>query len=187
VHIAGSGKSGGTALSLDVVDGHGKGGGSISVNGETFETVLDGTTIYLRADAASWTKLSSGNAALANLLAGKWLKTTTSNQDFSDFQGLLDISQFVSNLSPSGTVTKGAVTTIGGVSVIPLKDTGSDGGMLYVASTGTPFIVSISGGGGDQGTLTFDHYNSATLPAVPTGAVDLDALERGSGSTSGSG
>ena len=112
-----------------------------------------------------------------SLLSDKWLKTTASNQDFSDFVSLLDISKFVSSLQPSGTVTKESPTSLGGVPVIPLKDNGPDGGLLYAAAHGPPYIVAINGGAsGDRGTIHFDQYNSATLPTAPSGAVDLNAL-----------
>jgi hypothetical protein len=123
-----------------------------------------------------------GKAAVADLLADKWLQTTASNKDFGPLASLLDISQFVSNLQPSGTVTKQAVTTVDGVSVISLKDNGPDGGFMYVASQGTPYIVAISGSGsGDRGTVHFNQYNSATVPSPPSGAVDMNALENQAG------
>lgn len=176
VHIKGAGITGGTAVRLDIVAGHGRGGGAISESGATFQTVLDGKTVYLQADAASWTKVS--NASVAALLAGKWIKTTTDNQDFRDVAGLLDISQFVSNFSqPSGTVTKGPVVTVNGVSVVPVTDHGSDGGILYVANTGTPRIIALGATGSDRGTIYFDQYGTAKFPPVPTGAIDLNALQ----------
>jgi len=181
VHIKGAGTSGGTAVRVDIVAGHGRGGGTISESGETFQTVLDGKTVYLQADAATWTKVS--NASVAGLLAGKWIKTTTDNQDFRDLAGLLDISQFVSNFSqPSGTLTKGSVVTVNGVSVVPVTDHGSDGGILYVANSGTPYIIALGATGSDRGTIYFDEYGTAKVPPVPTGAIDLNALQTKSSS-----
>jgi hypothetical protein len=178
VHVNGRGTSGGTSLTIDAVLGHGRGGGTVTANGATFDTVLDGGEIYLKADAPSWSKVLNGETAIASLLAGKWLKTTASNPDFSDFTSLLDISKFVSSLQPSGTIMKESPRTVDGVSVIPLKDNGPNGGSLYAATEGTPYIVAIAGGtSGDHGTIHFDHYNSATLPAAPSGAVDLNALQ----------
>jgi hypothetical protein len=178
VHVSGSGISSGTSFTIDAVLGHGRGGGTVTANGATLDTVLDTGEIYLKADAASWSKLLSGQSAVAALLSDKWLKTTASNPDFTDFADLLDISKFVSGLQPSGTVTKGSVTTVDGVSVIPLRDNGPDGGFLYVATHGAPYIVAVrGGGGGDRGTIHFDQYNSATIPPPPSGAVDLNALQ----------
>ena len=180
VHLKGSGTSGGTAVQVDIVAGHGHGGGLISENGETFQTVLDGNTVYLEADAATWTKVS--NATVSRLLAGKWIKTTTDNQDFSAIDGLLDISQFVSNFSQFGTLTKGNLTTLKGVPVVPVTDHESDGGVLYVASTGTPYIVALGATGSDRGMIYFDQYGTAKVPPDPPHAIDLNALKSGSSS-----
>ena len=124
--ISGNITSNGTQIQLQVVDGHNRGGGTVGVNGATFQTVLDGQEVYLKADAATWTK--SANPAVAQLLANRWLKTTTSDQNFSSFAKLLDISQLVTNLKASGTVTKEATTKVDGISVIPLKDNGPQWG-----------------------------------------------------------
>jgi hypothetical protein len=183
VHVSGTGISSGTPLSIDAVlapGGHG--GGQITDNGATLDIVLDGQVVYIKATAANWSKLSPGiPAAAADLLGDKWLKTTTSNKDFSDLASGLDISQFMSNLQPTGTVTKEPITTFDGVSVIPLKDN-SDGGLLYVASQGTPYIIASTGGtSSDHGVMHFSQYNSATVPSPPSGAVDLNALESQAG------
>lgn len=177
VHISGRGTTGGTPVQLDIVDGQGRGGGTITENGMSFQTVLDGKTVYLKADAATWTK--AANATAAKLLADKWIKTTTDNQDFSDLAGILDISQFVSSLNQSGNLTKGNVTSVDGVPVVPVTDHGSDGGTLYVANKGTPYIIALAGTGSDKGKIYFTQYNTARIPPDPSGAVDLKALEGG--------
>jgi hypothetical protein len=175
--IGGNRTSSGTQIQRQVVDGHNRGGGTIGVDGATFQIVLDGQEVYLKADAATWTK--SINASAAQLLANRWLKTTTSDQNFSSFAKLLDISQLFTNFKASGTITKEAATKVNGISVVPLKDNGHSGGTLDVASTGVPYIISISGGGQNQGILHFDEYGSASVPAVPAGAIDLNSLEQG--------
>jgi hypothetical protein len=179
VHISGSVTSGGTPIHLDVVDGHNHGGGSVTVDGLTFRTVLDGQNVYLKGDAATWAK--AANASVAKLLANRWLKTTTGNHDFSDFPKLLDLPQVVANLKASGKVVKQGTTKIDGRQVVALKDTGPDSGTLYVATTGPPYIVAVTGGGTNSGTLHFSGYGSAQPPGVPAGAIDLDSLENGSG------
>lgn len=178
VHITGKVSSGGQNIQLDVVADHGRGGGTITENGMAFETVLDGKTVYLMADQATWTK--AANASVAKLLAGKWIKTTTDNQDFRDFPSLLDISQLVSGFTPSGTLTKGKVTSVNGVAVVPVTDHESDGGTMYVENEGTPYIVAISGPTASAGRINFTQYNTAKIPATPQGAIDLSQLEGGS-------
>ncbi|MDQ6948945.1 MAG: hypothetical protein M3256_22465, partial [Actinomycetota bacterium] len=133
---------------------------------------------YIRADAASWNKLIKSTAA-GQLLAGKWLQTTTVNQNFADLAKIVDLTQLANNLTPTGTLTKGQLTTFGGISVVPLKDSGPKGGILYVASTGKPVIEGLmSNGPTNSGTVTFDQYGKASIPAVPPGAVSLAQLEQ---------
>lgn len=178
VHITGKVNSGGQNVQLDVVADHGRGGGTITLNGSSFQTVLDGKTVYLKADKAAWTK--EANASVASLLADKWLKTTTDNQDFAEFATLLDISQLVSNFTPTGTLTKGKVTSIDGVPSVPVAEGGSDGGTMYVGNSGTPYIVAIAGPTSGSGQINFTQYNTAKIPAAPQGAIDLSQLEGGS-------
>jgi hypothetical protein len=83
-------------------------------------------------------------------------------------------------IKPEGQVTKQAVTSVDGKRAIPLLD--SNGGTLYVAATGPAYILKITNTGkssGGAGTITFDHYGNAAIPAVPTGAVDLPSLGNG--------
>lgn len=175
VHIVGSVKSGGSNVQLDVVADHGRGGGTITANGLTFQTILDSQELYLKGDRATWTK--AANASVANLLADKWIKTTIDNQQFGEFKSLLDVSQFASNFSPSGSLSKGSVTRFDGVEVVPVVDHSSDGGTMYVANSGSPYIVAlVAPGGNNQGSLHLSQYGTAAIPSVPSGAIDLNQL-----------
>jgi hypothetical protein len=115
-------------------------------------------------------------------LAGRWLKTTTANQDFADLTNLLDISKLASALTPSGALTKGAPTTFNKVAVVPLHDTGAKGGTLYVAATGKPYMIAVRGGGTEPGTVTFSQYGTAKVPSPPAGAINLSQLQQSAAS-----
>ena len=53
----------------------------------------------------------------------------------------------------------------------------SSTGRLYVAKSGTPYILKISvTGSSGTGSLTFSNYNQPIAPVPPTGAIDLDTL-----------
>lgn len=176
--MAGQITSSGKPTTLDVVDGQGKGGGTITESGANIQLVLDQSNVYLKADEASWTKLLS-NASQATLLANKWLETTSSDANFGDLTNLLDISKLPGQVQPQGTLSKGKATTFNGQSAIPLLD--SQGGTLYVANTGTTYILGLKGEGPNSGTITFDQYNSAAIPSAPAGAVSLSQLQGQSG------
>lgn len=131
--------SSGKPVQLDVTAAHGAGGGTISISGATVQIVLHQPNAYIRADAASWGELVNSPAA-GRLLAGKWLQTTTADQNFADLAKIVDLTQLAENATPTGTLTKGQLTTFNGTSVVPLTDSGPDSGTLYVAATGKPVI-----------------------------------------------
>lgn len=178
VHIAGDVQSsGGPSVHLDVVDGQSRGGGTIAIDGSPLNVVVDGSTFYVKGDAAAWAKLT-GSASAGQSLAGKWLKTDTSNSDFSQLASLLTIPELVKALGRGPTPTKGPVTNVDGVAVLTLTTTD---GTSYVATTGSPLLISShgNGGSGGTGTLTYDQYNTATPPAPPSGAIDLGSVGGG--------
>ena len=177
VTISGTVVTGGHRVSLNIVSGHGAGGGTISRDGETFRVVVTPPNIYMTADAATWTKVA-GNAAAGQLLADKWIQTTTDNTDFGDFSRLVDISALTRTMTPTGTLSRGAVTTYRGKRAIPLIDhTSKDPGTMYVAATGRPYILGIVSPKG-KSHLLFSHYGSAQPPAAPTTSISLSQLQQ---------
>jgi hypothetical protein len=178
--VSGQVTSSGRQTTLDVVAGQGKGGGTVGTSGASLQLVLAQPNVYIKADQASWQTLTS-NSALASLLANKWLQTTTANSDFADIANLLDLSKLTASLKPTGTLTKGPTATFSGKSAIPLADSGN-GGTLYVANEGTPYILGLTGSGSNSGTLKFGQYDSASIPSPPSGAVSLSQLENQSSS-----
>ena len=174
VHVAGSGQQSGTTLRLDIVAAQATGGGTVDDSGALLDVILAGNKIYLKGDAQSWQTVTK-NPALAQLFAGKWLSTSSSNPDFADVVSLVDISKLPQQITPQGTVSVGKVTSRNGVSVIPLND--SAGGTLYVAAKGPPYMIQVVGASDNPGTLNFGQYGTAQPPPAPTGALDLDQLK----------
>lgn len=175
-HVSGQVTSSGRHTTLNVVAGQGEGGGNVGTSGgASLQLVLAQSNVYIKADQASWQTFTP-NSALANLLANKWLQTTTADSDFADIANLLDLSKLTASLKPTGSLTKGSTTTFNGQSAIPLIDSGN-GGTLYVANKGTPYILGLKGSGSSSGTLTFGQYNSGSIPIPPSGAVSLSQLE----------
>jgi hypothetical protein len=176
VEVKGAVTQGGAHTSLDVVAGQDSGAGSLTYKGATFDAILRPPKLYLRASAASW-KVASGSAAAGQLLAGKWLETAQNTSGFGSFSDLLRIGKLVSKLSSPQSLAKGAVTTYDGMRAIPITDT-KKGSTLYVAATGKPYILAIVGRSASTGTITFTHYNSATIAAAPANSVSLKQLEQ---------
>jgi hypothetical protein len=76
-------------------------------------------------------------------------------------------------LKPSGTVTKGAVSTIDGKRAIALTDT-SDGSIMYVALDGPPLPIKTTNTGSNAGEVDFSGWNQAVTVAAPPASQVLD-------------
>jgi hypothetical protein len=148
------------------------GGGSITESGATLEIVVAKATVYIKADAKSWDKLT-GSKTVGNLVANKWIKAPASNSDFSDFADLTITTDFAKQVfsGDSGLSVVSTSTTINGRAAVELTD--GHGGSLYVAATGPAYILRLSGTGTSKGTLNFSDFGDAPLPAVPKNAISL--------------
>jgi hypothetical protein len=166
--VGGKGTASSFSLSLSATGG----GGEISVPGATLEIVVAEGTVYIRANEASWLKLT-GSQTTAQAVADHWIKAPVTNSDFSSFADLALSTDFVTEFFPgaathmsklSGTVTVHSKKTI------ELNDPEGDG--LYIAALGPPYTLYVQGKN-LQDLLTFSHFGDAHLPAVPNNAVTL--------------
>jgi hypothetical protein len=148
------------------------GGGSITESGATLEIVVAKGTVYIKADAKSWDKLT-GSKSIGNLVANKWIKAPASNSDFSDFADLTITKDFATQVftGDKGLSVESRSKTIDGHSAVELTD--GQGGSLYVAASGPSYVLRISGTGKSPGTLNFSDFGDAPLPAVPKNAISL--------------
>ena len=176
VHVAGSGTESGTSLSLDLRLVAGKGGeGTVALGGSSFQFVVIGSNGYFKASAAFWKRY--GNAAIAQLIQNRWLKTPTNGEfaSFAEFSNIHDL--FGGLLGSHGTLTKGALTTVGGQRVIPIVNK-ANGGTLYVAATGKPYPVEIANAR-QHGVIVVNDINQPVTLTAPSGAIDISQLEKG--------
>ena len=178
VHVSGSVASGGQTIALDLSLSAGTGGsGTFSENGLSVQLIALQNTIYLKGTPAFWQKF--GGAAASKLLAGRWLKAPATSGSFAGIAQLADFHKLVdSTISTHGAVTKGSTTTIAGQPAIGVVDT-TDKGILYVATTGTPYPLQIAKAGSstNSGKLTFDQWNAPVTVTAPTDVVDLSQLK----------
>lgn len=170
VHVAGAQ---GTKLVLDLSLAAGKGGkGRVTANGLTFDMIRIGPTAYFKGDATFWRNF--GGSGAAALMGNRWLKAPADTGQLSAFTPLTDIAKlFDGVLGSHGSLTKGDETTVNGVKVIGVRDA-TQGGTLYVATTGTPFPISIRNAG--KGAINFDRWDEAFVLKAPAKAVDLSTL-----------
>jgi len=174
VRISGTIHDVGQTIGLDLSIAKGDGGGTMTIRGSKVDVIRTGNTAYIRAGADFYKQVGAG-AAVGRLLAGKWLKVPSSNPDFSPLVELTDLRAFVTQaLKPEGTVTKGAETTVDGQKTIELKS--SQGGSLFIATTGKPYPVEFVGHGTSSGKVTLADWDAAKAPSAPKNAIDISAL-----------
>ena len=175
VHVSGAVLSSGQHVALDLNLVNGKGGkGSMSQNGLGFQIVAIGPEVYLNGSAAFWRTF--GGSAAAQLLSGKWLKAPATGQ-LSSLATLTDVQKlFDQLLSSHGKLAKGKTTTIRGQQAIGVTDT-TNGGTLYVATTGKSYPLQISKSGAQGGQITFDRFNQPVALTAPPNAVDISKLK----------
>jgi len=176
VHVAGSVNSSGSPVTLDLNLASGKGAtGQVSQNGSTFKIVIDGSTAYISGSDAFYRKL--GGSAAVQLLAGKWLKISTSMPEFASFGSLTNMRKLLDTvLVGHGTLQKSSTTTIGGQQAIAVNDT-TRGGTLYVATTGKPYPLQISKTGSEAGKITFENWDEPVTITPPSSSVNLSELK----------
>ena len=174
VHVSGSITDAGQPLTLDITIVKDAGGqGTMSESGLKFEIIRVGSKAYIKGSDAFLRKFAG--AAGAQLLKGKWLQGSATTGDLAALAPLTDIGKlFNGALGSHGKLENNGETTFKGQKVVAIEDT-TQGGTLYVASTGTPYPVAIVGGK-DQGTITFDKWNDTMSITAPKGAVDMSKL-----------
>jgi len=176
-HVAGSIVSGGSPITLDLDVASNGGRGQLALNGLGFELIQTGGSVYLKGSSAVYRHI--GGAAAAQLLQGKWLKAPATTPEFASISSLTYLHRLVdATLASHGTLVKTATTTVAGKRVVGVTDQ-SQGGTLYVATTGKPYPVQIAKGGAGGGTLTFDRWNQTVSITPPANAIDLAQLRSG--------
>jgi hypothetical protein len=175
VHVSGSIVTGGTPITLDMDLRSGSGGrGKLSENGLAFELIQTGGTVYIKGSSDFYKRI--GGSAAAQLLQGRWLKAPTSNADFASIASLTDLKRLVDTaLASHGALAKGAQTSVNGQKAIALRDT-SNGGTLYVATTGKPYPLEIRKSGAEGGKVEFTRWNEPVSLGPPRDAIDVSQL-----------
>jgi hypothetical protein len=147
------------------------GTGTLTVRGGSVRITRIGQRVYLKGSTAFWTAV--GGTAAAQLFAGKWLKTSTSEPDTASLVSFTDIDALMTGLfkdTRNNALRKGREQRTGGYRAITVTMTGADGGTLFVALDGKPYPLRIEAlpGAKEPGTVEFLDYNQPfTLKAPP--------------------
>lgn len=185
VTISGAIRQGGQTLLLNVtVSTSGQGQGTISMNGQKVSVASTGSTVYLKGGASFWRGNGVPGSAVSQL-ANRWISLSLSDPGASSIAGALNLSTFIGQLPKSSdagtTLVKVATGFLNGQAVVKLKATNpkklNDNGVLYIATTGNPYVVRIAGSSGSSlGVIDFSHYNQPVNVQPPAGAVPLSQL-----------
>jgi hypothetical protein len=178
VRIKGSAGRGTERTDIDMRYAGSNAQGKISVGGQQIELRRIGQTVYLKGSREFWT--SAANAAAAELLTGKWLKTSLADPRFAPLAEFTDLSKAADGiLDPEGTARKGARKTIAGTPAIALLDS-KDGGALYVATTGKPYPLRIEPKDPkEDGTMTFSDFGKKVAVPAPPAELVVDVSKLG--------
>ena len=165
VTIKGAGRqSGGAKIKLDLQLTRDGGQGAIDLLGMRFHVVRVGEDLYIKGSPVLYRRLG-----LADPPQDEWVKTSAGNPlgSYTNLAG-----QAAGIISTTGTITKGATTTIAGGPVIELRTAGKlYKGRLYVKATDEPYPVRLEKKGRETATFTFTDWNSTPVPTAPTKAV----------------
>jgi hypothetical protein len=176
-HVFGSITSAGSPIALNLYLHAKRGRGEISENGLPFELIRVADDVYIKGSNAFYRHIAGPTAA--QLLQGRWLKASATSGSLASVGSLTDLRQLVdATLTGHGALVKGPTTTVAGRRVIALTDP-SEGGTLYVATTGPPYPVEVTKGGAAAGQILFDDWNDPVLVTPPADAIDITKLESG--------
>ncbi len=174
VHVYGTTTSSGMPVKLDLTLVTGKGGrGEITQNGLSFQIITTPGVVYINGSDGFWRHF--GGSAAVQLFHGKWLKAPASGE-LGSVAELTNLQQlFAKLLSSHGKLRKAGTTSVNAQKVIAVEDV-TQGGTLYVATTGKAYPVELSKTGSEGGRLNFDRYNEPVSLSPPANAVDISQL-----------
>jgi hypothetical protein len=177
VHLTGTMVDAGDKITMDLHLGHGEGEGTIRgpFNGKSVPISLIGTKgrFYMKSREL-WTAV--GGATAGDLIGDRWVLVPKKGaKEFKEFKDMLDSRGFArSVLKPDGSLTKGGTTVVDGKPAIELK---SDGGSLYVATTGNPYPLKIvPSDPAEKEGLRFLDYDAPLQVEPPARPLDIGKL-----------
>ena len=176
VHVAGSILSAGKPISLNMELVADKGGqGRLTQGDLEIELVGLNKAVYVSGNAAFYDHFAGPGAA--ERLRGSWLKQASARGPLQSLAPLTDLRELIDiALAGHGALSRGQATRIDGRSAVAVTDL-DQGGTLYVAATGIPYPLEITGAG--AGSLVFDGWDEPASINPPASVVNVDQLQSG--------
>jgi hypothetical protein len=140
----------------------------------SFKLIMIGGTLYLNPDKKFWEAFGGASASqVLNLVNGKYLKVSKSDQAMGSLASLCDVKQMFSTSGKQDPIAKGKVTAVDGTRVLALKDT-ADNSVAYVTDTSTPQLFELAspkGAKDGSGKIIVTYNAPVTLTAPPASQV----------------
>lgn len=171
VHVVGSVLDNGIKVHLDLHLSRGAGGqGQLSENGLGFHLISTGRLLYIQGSSPFWTHF--GGARAVKLFHGKWLKVPNSGQ-FATLGRLATTRGLVAQLlTRHGRLSRAGRATVDGQAAVGVVDR-TQGGTLFVATTGRPYPLEIVKHGAEGGYVKFSDFNQPVRITPPAKAISL--------------
>lgn len=131
--------------------------------------VRDGAVVYFSGDRKFWQSASEGELSSKEIdsLVGKWVRTAdTDDPELDGLRELTTLNYWVSDLRDVHPTKRVAGRTIAGTKTVGLLEPGRDGGVLYVASKGTPFPAYLESTD-KTASITYLDWNKRVVIEVP--------------------
>ncbi len=155
----------------------GDGYGTITLQGQPLHLIADHGTTYLRASAAFWQQADPAMAAKA----GDWVAYGPGSGPSTSFAQFFSTRQLASTFTAKHNVwSRGGTATVRGQRALRINGRGPQGsGSLYVAASGTPYLLAEvaqgTGSGASGGTIYLSGYNRKVTVTPPPNPVTLPA------------
>lgn len=168
--LNGTTNDGGQHTTLDLEISGSDVAGSMGLGNTKVQLLRVGGKQYMKGDAAFWKTNGGKNGdAVAQLIGNRWVVIPASNKDFASLFTVADVNSL---LEPDGPVKKGAVKDIDGTPAIGLVQSGSDGGTLYVATTGKPYPLRLQAPKASDGAMSFSKFGETFADIKKPAASD---------------
>jgi outer membrane murein-binding lipoprotein Lpp len=154
--------------------------GTVAVSGTEVQVIVIGTDGYFKASDAAWRKLLAGRPnveAIVQLLRGKWIKGSSSDEQFAGLFSITKKSLVDGLAAEKGPFTKTATKVIAGQEAVGVTATDST---LYVSTKDArPLETEPLSGSTSSGKVTFTEYDAVPEPTPPPAEQTIDSSKLG--------
>ncbi|MEV5505909.1 hypothetical protein [Streptomyces orinoci] len=184
VHLSGNVAGQGRSYRLDMRLKKDGGTGRVASDTGSFELLRIGDDLFLKADAAFWSRgdgaARGAGTGAASKLDGKYVKVPTGDPAYRQLRGFTDKDVLLDGLlGLHGKLSRGAHGSVGGVPSIRVNGTDAKGtgGTLDVSLAGRPYPLRVRRAGG-AGQVELGDWGKDFALSVPQKSALVDYGKR---------